>query len=98
MSLAWKTNLAWHNRLAVAGVAWADRHTEVGTLILDGSVPSAGVLEQNQRDDRGTGRVHMGGVGVVNNTNNGRLVYTESQRDADVRESMNLRHMSILST
>lgn len=39
----------------------------------------------------------MGGVGVINNTNDGRLVHTERQRDTDVRESMNLRHISILS-
>lgn len=92
MGLAWKTNLARCDWLTVVAVAWADRHAEVGALIFDSSVPSAGVLENSERDDggRGNSSLHMGGVGVVNDTNDRRLVHTESQRDTDIRESMNL--------
>lgn len=32
----------------------------------------------------------MSGIGIVNDTNNRSLVYTERQRDTDIRESMDL--------
>lgn len=65
-------------------------------MVFDGSVPSAGGLEKIGKRQLRTKRserrrsLHMRGVGIVNDTNDRSLVYTESQRDTDVRKSMNL--------